>query len=96
MGIMNNHHGYSETDIRDRISQFIRDNFLLGDKNKNLDVHVSLYETRIVDSTGVLEIVDFLEETFQITIGDEELIPDNLDSIMKMVHFVQRKLEHAS
>jgi len=93
---MENNRGFDEQKIIDIISEFIRHNFLLGDKNKDLDANVSLYETRIVDSTGVLEIVDFLEEKFGIKIEDDELIPDNLDSIKKMSIFVQRKMGNAS
>ena len=83
-------------DISCRISRFIKDNFLLSDKTENLNEDVSLYEKRIVDSTGILEIVDFLEETFGIKIEDDELVPDNLDSINKMSNFVQRKLNNVS
>lgn len=90
-----NNHVHVEDDILDIISQFIRNNFLLGDQDKNLDVNISLYERRIVDSTGVLEIVDFLEEKFGIKVEDDELVPDNLDSIKKMSDFVQRKIKNA-
>lgn len=90
-----NNQSYAEDEILDIISQFIRNNFLLGDQNKNLDENISLYENRIVDSTGVLEIVDFLEEKFGIKVEDDELIPDNLDSIKKMTDFVQRKIKNA-
>lgn len=90
-----NNQDFNKKDIIDIITNFVRNNFLLGDQDKNLDENISLYENRIVDSTGVLEIVDFLEEKFGIKIEDEELVPDNLDSIMKMSKFVQRKLENA-
>ena len=91
-----NNRNYNEKDIVDIISQFILDNFILGDQKENIDENISLYEKRIVDSTGVLEIVDFLEETFGIKIKDDELVPDNLDSIKKMSKFVQRKIDNAS
>ena len=93
---MNKNLSHSGKDIIDIISQYIRDNFLLDDTEKKIDENISLYETRIVDSTGVLEIVDFLEETFGIKIDDEELTPGNLDSIKKMSEFVQRKLNNDS
>lgn len=93
---MNNHLDYIEKDIVDIISQFIRNNFLLSDQKENIDINISLYENRVVDSTGVLEIVDFLEEKFGIKIEDDELVPDNLDSINKMSKFVQRKIANAS
>ena len=93
---MNNNLVYNEKDIVDIISKFIMNNFLLSDQKENIDVNISLYENRIVDSTGVLEIVDFLEEKFGIKIEDDELVPDNLDSIKKMSEFVQRKIDNAS
>ena len=93
---MNKNLDYNEKDIVDIISRFILDNFILSDQKENIDVNISLYEKRIVDSTGVLEIVDFLEETFGIKIEDDELVPDNLDSINKMSKFVQRKIDNAS
>ena len=93
---MNNNLKYNEKNIVDIISQFIINNFLLGDQKENIDINISLYENRVVDSTGVLEIVDFLEEKFGIKIEDDELVPDNLDSVKKMSEFVQRKIDNAS
>ena len=51
----------------------------------------SLLEMNIIDSTGVLELVGFLEETFEITIEDDELVPENLDSINRIADFINRK-----
>ena len=93
---MNNNLKYNEKNIVDIISQFIINNFLLSDQKENIDINISLYENRVVDSTGVLEIVDFLEEKFGIKIEDDELVPDNLDSVKKMSEFVQRKIDNAS
>ena len=93
---MNNNLKYNEKNIVDIISQFIINNFLLSDQKENIDINISLYENRVVDSTGVLEIVDFLEEKFGIKIEDNELVPDNLDSVKKMSEFVQRKIDNAS
>ena len=94
---MNKNLDYNEKDVVDIISQFIIDNFIiLNDQKEKIDENISLYENGIVDSTGVLEIVDFLEETFGIKIEDDELVPDNLDSIKKISKFVQRKIDNAS
>ena len=93
---MNNNLDYDEKKIVDIIRKFIINNFILSNHKENIDANKSLYENGIVDSTGVLEIVDFLEETFDIKIEDDELIPDNLDSIRKMSEFVQRKIDNAS
>ena len=86
---------YNEKDIKNIISQFIIKNFVLNDQKEKLDENISLYEKGIIDSTGVLELVDFLEEKFEIKIEDEELVPDNLDSINKISKFIQRKIDNA-
>ena len=86
---------YNEKDIKNMISEFILKNFVFNDQKEKLDENISLYEKGIIDSTGVLELVDFLEEKFEIKIEDEELVPDNLDSINKICKFVQRKIDNA-
>ena len=72
------------------VRKFVIDNYLFGEAEKLKDDD-SFMETGIVDSTGILELVRFLESTYEIKIADEELIPDNLDSIHKIVSFVQSK-----
>ena len=86
---------YNEKDIKNIISEFILKNFVFNDQKEKLDENISLYEKGIIDSTGVLELVDFLEEKFEIKIEDEELVPDNLDSINKISKFIQRKIDNA-
>lgn len=78
-------------DIKAQIREFITDNFMMGRDPEELKDNGSLLEMNIIDSTGVLEMVGFLEETFEITIEDDELIPDNLDSLVKMKAFINRK-----
>ena len=79
------------TEIRSKISAFITDNLLLG---RPVDVagSTSFLEAGIIDSTGVLELVQFLEETWGFSVRDEEMVPDNLDSLSKLESFVGRKL----
>ena len=79
------------TDIASKISSFITDNLLLG---RSVDVagSASFLEAGIIDSTGVLELVQFLEETWGFSVRDEEMVPDNLDSLAKLETFVGRKL----
>ena len=77
-----------------RIRGFIVDTFLLGDDD-GFDDADSLIEAGVVDSTGVMEVVTFLEESFVIDIADDELVADNLDSVERLAAFVQRKLESA-
>ena len=74
-----------------KIRGFVIDNYLFGEEGK-LANNESFLESGIIDSTGVLELVRFLEATFGIKIADEELIPDNLDSLNKIVAYLQRKL----
>lgn len=73
------------------IREFIVTNFLFGQANEMLTDDVSFLETGIIDSTGVLELVAFLERQFSISIGDRELLPENLDSIKNATQFVGRK-----
>ena len=74
------------------VRNFIIENFLF-EEDENLKEETSFLENGIIDSTGILELVTFLEETFDITIEDEELIPENLDSIANVVQYIQTKLE---
>jgi acyl carrier protein len=77
-----------ETDIR----QFISNNFLLRDDRTSLGDDESLLEAGLIDSTGVLELVGYLETTFGIRMDDSEIIPANLDTVRAIVSFVTHKL----
>ena len=72
------------------IREFIVENFLFGDAN-GLEDDSSFLENGIIDSTGILELVEFLEEEFLITVEDEELVPENLDSIANVVKYLTNK-----
>ncbi len=79
--------------IQQQVEQFIRDNFFYeGDA---IDPDASFIETGIIDSTGVLELVAFLEETWGIRVANEDLTPENLDSLAKIEAFVRRKMAEA-
>ena len=80
------------TEIRDRVRAFVVENFLFGEE-EGLKDDTSLLEEGIIDSTGILELVSFLEEEFTIIIEDEELIPENLDSINYVVGYLERKMK---
>ena len=73
------------------IKEFIIENFLFGNAN-GLKDNTSFLEEGIIDSTGVLELVSFLEEKFEIMVDDEELIPENLDSINNITAYLERKM----
>ena len=74
-------------DQRMKIREFISDNFLFGN-DEGLSDDTSFLEEGILDSTGILELVEFLEETFSIKVKDEELIPENLDSIANILRYI--------
>ena len=78
--------------LKDKLRLFVLDNFLFTEDQDELKNDDSFMDKNIVDSTGILEIIEFLEEECSIKIEDEEMIPDNLDSIQKIVSFVERKL----
>ncbi|MDD2583256.1 MAG: acyl carrier protein [Desulfuromonadaceae bacterium] len=75
--------------IKKAIRAYIIDNFMFGD-DRGLDDSMSFLENGIIDSTGILEMVTFLEEKFSIKISDEDLLPENLESVEKMGMFVLR------
>ena len=77
--------------LKDKIRQFIVEDFLFGDDN-GLKDDTSFLDEGIIDSTGILELVSFVEEEFSISVEDEELIPENLDSIMNVVAYLERKI----
>jgi acyl carrier protein len=81
----------TESQIRIEIRQFVVDNFLMGDATSMLADHESFLESGTIDSTGVLEVVMFLESTFGFEVNDVELLPENIDSIDNQVQFVLRK-----
>jgi acyl carrier protein len=79
-------------DYTERLKEFIVENFLFGDAGQ-LTWDTSFLDSGIVDSTGMLELVKFLEEAFDITVQDDEFIPENLDSIENLNRFLGRKLD---
>ena len=81
----------SDSDIKRQLGDYIRKKLLKGE-DTNLNDDESFLEKGIIDSTGVLELVNFIEETFNIRVEDDELIPDNLDSLNKMTSYVKRKI----
>ena len=78
-------------ETREKLRHFIIENFLFGNENASLDDGESFLESGIVDSTGILEVVGFLEDEFGFEVTDEELVPDNFDSIDKLVTYIEKK-----
>ncbi len=77
-------------DTKQRVREFVTSNFFVQDAASLTD-SASLLELGIVDSTGVLEIMGFLESTFAVAVEDDEIVPENLDSIDRIAAFVERK-----
>ena len=80
-----------QTTIPQQIRSFIIDNFLLG-QDSGFGDSDSFLEGGIIDSTGVLQLVAFLEETYGISVGDDEVTPENMDSIDNVSAYLRRKL----
>ncbi len=82
-------------DVQARIRSFVEQNFYVADGDRLSD-EASLIRTGIVDSTGVLEIIGFLETEFGIEVEDRDAVPANLDSIARIAAFVARKSQAGS
>ena len=79
------------SEIKDKVRAFVVENFMFGN-DEGLEDGTSFLENGIIDSTGILELVNFFEEEFSISVEDEELIPENLDSIKNVTSYLQKKL----
>ena len=77
--------------IESSLRKFILENFLFTDDQGALANSESFLQRGILDSTGIMELILFLEEELGVVVSDEEMIPENLDSIDNLVAFVQRK-----
>jgi acyl carrier protein len=77
------------------VKEFIVDNFLFGDGAK-LKVDTLLIEKGIIDSTGVVELVAFIEDNFNVRVTDEELVQDNFSSLNAIEKYLQSKNNQAS
>lgn len=80
-----------DVDVRGQIREFVLSNFYVPAGDVLTD-EASLFDGGYVDSTGVLELIAFIESRFGITVADAETVPENLDSIARVARFVERKL----
>lgn len=78
-------------DLRASIREFIVANFLFGDGSRLGGDAVSLLDSGIMDSLGVMELVGFLESRLGLSVPDTDLIPQNLDSVDNLVSYVERR-----
>jgi acyl carrier protein len=77
--------------MKSELRNFIVENYLFG-RDSGFADNESFMERGIIDSTGVMELIAFIEQRFQVRVEDDELLPDNLDSLEKLERFVGRKL----
>ncbi len=78
------------SDVKSKLREFIVENYLFSD-DISFEDNVSFLEEGIIDSTGILELIDFLEEEFDISVEDEEMIPENLDSLDNIAIYLGKK-----
>lgn len=79
--------------IEHEVREFLTLNFPLGAEGYSLAVDDSLIEVGVIDSTGVLELIEFIESRYEITIPDEDVLPENLDSVASIMRYVSARLE---
>jgi acyl carrier protein len=79
------------SDVKSEVRAYILDNFLMGGDRDQLRDEDSFLDQRILDSTGFIELVTYLEEHFKVRIEDEEMIPENLDSLNSIEAYLTRK-----
>lgn len=77
--------------ITDAVRNYILENYLFSDDPSALNDDESFMEKGIVDSTGMMEVINFIEEQFGIAVQDSEMIPENLDCVSAIVAYVERK-----
>jgi acyl carrier protein len=76
--------------LKELVRRFITSNFYVAEPQKLQDSD-SLLDSGVIDSTGVLEVIDFVESEFKVAVADDEMLPENLDSIANIADYVARK-----
>ncbi|HZZ92508.1 MAG TPA: acyl carrier protein [Usitatibacter sp.] len=84
-----------QQEIVTAVRAFLRENFLVDDE-AGLGEDTSFMQTHTLDSTGFVELIGFVEETFGLEVRDEEMLPENFDSLANIAHYVARKHEPAT
>ena len=84
-------HMVESADVKQRVRDFIKQSFLFGDEEERLSDTSSFLETGIIDSTGILELIGFVEREFMFTVGESEMLPENLDTVDNIAAYVMQK-----
>lgn len=77
-------------DVKEQIKQYIAENFLFSSNGFSLDDDESFLEAGVVDSLGVVELVAFVEETYNFEVPDDDIVPDNFDSVDNLAAYITR------
>ena len=83
-------------DTKEKVRNFIIENFMFGREDATLNDEDPFIDEGIIDSTGFLEIIGFIQDEFSFEVSDKELIPDNFDSVNKLVAYIGRKVQTTS
>ena len=83
------------SEVNSKVREFIKDNFMYRDDRADLADTESLLDAGLIDSTGILELVAFIETEFSIQMADTDIVPENLDSVETIVRYVDGKLATA-
>jgi acyl carrier protein len=78
-------------EVKEQIKQYIAENFLFSSNGFNMDDDESFLEAGVVDSLGVVELVSFVEETYNIEVPDDDIVPDNFDSVDNLAGYISRR-----
>lgn len=78
-------------EVRAKVMGFILESLLLGDDSRMPETDDSLVENGVIDSTGILELIEFLEAEFSVLVADDETVPENLDGIDRITAYVVSK-----
>lgn len=81
----------NEQQIKGHIKEYIINNFLFGSEDTIIEDHDSFLKKGIIDSTGILELIGFIEENYQVKVEDHELLPENLDTLNNVTRFILTK-----
>lgn len=87
---------FEEVRVQSDLKRFVRRNFLFGNAATVIHDDTSLLEAGFMDSTGVLELVAYLEQNYGIKVLDDEMVPENLDSIARVTAYLHKKLSASS
>lgn len=79
-------------EIENQLREYIIDNFMFADDDGQLTSKASLFDNGIIDSTGVLDLVSFIEETYEIQVEDTDLVPENFDSLTNIRTYIEARL----